>query len=185
MRKVHLVLRLYFAAEMSIRAISRSINASPSTVGDYIRRARVAGLGWPLPEGMDERALEARLFPPPESAKTARQPLPDWTHVHRELKRKGVTLALLWEEYKAEHPDGVQYSWFCDRYRVWAQHVDVVMRQTHRAGEKLFVDYAGDTVPVVDRGTGEIREAQVFVAVLGIRDRLRGPREASVDTLQQ
>ena len=167
MRKVHLVLRLYFAAEMSIRAISRSINASPSTVGDYIRRARVAGLGWPLPEGMDERALEARLFPPPESAKTARQPLPDWTHVHRELKRKGVTLALLWEEYKAEHPDGVQYSWFCDRYRVWAQHVDVVMRQTHRAGEKLFVDYAGDTVPVVDRGTGEIREAQVFVAVLG------------------
>jgi transposase len=166
MRKIHLVLRLFFTAEMSIRAISRSINASPSTVGDYIRRARVAGLGWPLPEGMDERALEARLFAPPEPAEAAR-PLPEWAHVHRELRRKGVTLALLWEEYKAEHPDGVQYSWFCDRYRAWARHVDVVMRQTHRAGEKLFVDYAGDTVPVVNRETGELREAQVFVAVLG------------------
>jgi transposase len=165
-RKIHLVLRLFFAAGMSIRAISRSIKASPSTVGDYIRRAQVAGLGWPLPEGMDERALEARLFPPPQPSETPR-PLPEWAYVHRERRRKGVTLALLWQEYKAEHPDGVQYSWFCERYHAWAQHVDVVMRQTHRAGEKLFVDYAGDTVPVVDRATGEIHEAQVFVAVLG------------------
>jgi len=167
MRKVHLVLRLHFAAEMSIRAIARSINASPSTVGDYIRRARLAGLSWPLPEGMDERALEARLFPPTPSAERAR-PLPDWAYVHRELKRKGVTLALLWEEYKAAHPeDGLQYSWFCDCYRAWARQVDVVMRQHHRAGEKLFVDYAGDTVAVIERRTGEVRQAQIFVAVLG------------------
>jgi len=115
---------------------------------------------------MDERALEARLFPPPQPSEAPR-PLPDWAHVHRELKRKGVTLALLWQEYKAAHPDGVQYSWFCERYRAWAERVDVVMRQTHRAGEKLFVDYAGDTVAVIDRETGEVREAQVFVAVLG------------------
>jgi transposase len=87
--------------------------------------------------------------------------------VHRELRRKGVTLALLWEEYQAVHPDGLQYSWFCDRYRAWAARLDVVMRQEHRAGEKLFVDYAGQTVPVIDRATGEVREAQIFVATLG------------------
>ncbi len=166
MRKVHLVLRLFFTAGLSIRAIARSINASPSTVGDYLRRAQVAGLSWPLPDGMDERAVEAKLFPPPAPSHAPR-PLPEWTRVHRELRRKGVTLSLLWHEYKAEHPDGVQYSWFCDRYRAWAQHLDVVMRQEHRAGEKLFVDYAGHTVPIVDRETGELREAQIFVAVLG------------------
>jgi transposase len=166
MRKIHQVLRLFFAAEMSIRAISRSIQASPSTVGDYIRRAEVAGLGWPLPEGLDERTLEARLFPPPEP-KAAAPRLPDWAHVHRELKRKGVTRSLLWQEYKAEHPDGIQYSQFCVHYQAWTANVDVVMRQHHRAGEKLFVDYAGHTVAVIDRATGEVREAQVFVAVLG------------------
>jgi transposase len=166
MRKIHLVLRLFFAAQLSIRAIARSINASPSTVGDYVRRAQVAGLSWPLPEEMDERALEAKLFPPPRPTH-APHPLPDWVKVHHELQRKGVTLALLWHEYKCEHRDGVQYSWFCDRYRAWAQHLDIVMRQEHRAGEKLFVDYAGQSVPVINRETGELREAQVFVAVLG------------------
>jgi transposase len=166
MRKIYLVLRLFFEAGLSIRAIARSIKASPSTVGDYIRRAKVAGLGWPLPEGMDERALEAKLFPPPKATSIAR-PLPDWSTVHQELRRKGVTLALLWHEYKTEQPEGMQYSWFCERYRAWSRHLDVVMRQEHRAGEKLFVDYAGHTVPVVNRETGELREAQVFVAVLG------------------
>lgn len=166
MRKIHLVLRLFFAAQLSIRAIARSINASPSTVGDYIRRAQVAGLSWPLPEGLDERALEAKLFPPPAPRHTPR-PLPDWAGLHQELRRKGVTLALLWHEYKGAHPEGVQYSWFCERYRAWAQHIDVVMRQEHRAGEKLFLDYAGHCVPVVDRETGELHEAQIFVAVLG------------------
>jgi transposase len=167
MRKIHLVLRLFFAAGLSIRAIARSIHASPSTVGDYIRRAQVAGLSWPLPEGMDERAVEAKLFPPRPPASPIVRPLPEWAKVHRELRRKGVTLSLLWYEYKAEHPDGVQYSWFCERYRAWAQHIDVVMRQEHRAGEKLFVDYAGQSVPVINRETGELREAQIFVAVLG------------------
>ena len=166
MRKVHLALRLHFAAELGIRAVARSINASPSTVREYIRRAEAAGLSWPLPEGMDERVLEARLFPPSPRARGGR-PLPEWAKVHRELRRKGVTLALLWQEYKAAHPDGLQYSRFCDRYRAWAERLDVVMRQTHRAGEKLFVDYAGHTVPVVDPRTGQRRQAQIFVAVLG------------------
>ena len=166
MRKVHLVLRLYFAAHMSIRAIARAVQASPSTIGDYVRRARVAGLGWPLPDGMSESALEARLFPPARPADVVR-PLPVWSHIQRELRRKGVTLALLWQEYKAEHPAGVQYSQFCVHYRAWAKCVDVVMRQTHRAGEKLFVDYAGHPAHIIERATGELREVQVFVAVLG------------------
>ena len=167
MRKIQLVLRLFFEAGLSIRAISRSIRASPSTVGEYIRRAAAAGLSWPLPEGVDERTLEAVLFPGPATAAQSERGLPDWAHVHGELRRKGVTLSLLWQEYKAEHPEGLQYSWFCERYRAWSRHVDVVMRQTHRAGEKLFVDYAGHTVPIVERETGELHEAQVFVAVLG------------------
>ena len=166
MRKIHLVLRLFFAAGLSIRAIARSTKTSPSTIGDYIRRAQAAGLSWPLPAQMDERALEATLFPPPKPTHAPR-PLPHWPTVHQELRRKGVTLALLWHEYKAEHPEGIQYSRFCDHYRAWTQHLDVVMRQHHRAGEKLFVDYAGHTVPVINRETGELREAQIFVAVLG------------------
>jgi transposase len=166
MRKIQQVLRLHFVARSSIRAIARSINASPSTVGDYIRRAQVAGLSWPLPEGMSESALERQLFPPAKPTH-AERPLPDWPTVHRELRRKHVTLALLWQEYKAEHPDGLQYSWFCQQYREWAGKLDLVMRQSHRAGEKLFVDYAGDTVPIIDRHTGELSQAQIFVAVMG------------------
>ena len=166
MRKIREVLRLYFAAALSIRAISRSLGMSPSTVGEYLRRAKVAGLTWPVPEAIDDAGLERRLFPAPPSSRASR-PLPVWSEVHRELRRKSVTLALLWEEYKTLHPDGLQYSWFCDQYRAWAAKLDLVMRQEHRAGEKLFVDYAGQTVPVVDRETGEERDAQVFVAVLG------------------
>ena len=166
MRKIHHVLRLFFEAGLSIRAIARCVQASPSTVGDYIRRARTAGLSWPLPERLDERALEARLFPVAQVSARVERVIPDWAQVHAERRHKGVTLALLWQEYKAEHPEGLQYSQFCERYRAWRQRLDVVMRQTHRAGEKLFVDYAGQSVPVVERVTGELRKAQVFVAVL-------------------
>ena len=166
MRKIREVLRLYFAAALSIRAIARSLGTSPSTVGEYLRRAKVAGLSWPVPETIDDAGLERRLFPAPPPSNASR-PLPEWSEVHRELRRKDVTLALLWQEYKALHPEGLQYSWFCDQYRAWSAKLDLVMRQEHRAGEKLFIDYAGQTVPVVDRETGEVREAQVFVAVLG------------------
>jgi transposase len=136
-------------------------------VAEYIRRAEDTGLAWPLPEELDEAALERLLFPLPPSMSKEVRPAPDWSEVHRQLKRKGVTLALLWQEYKTLYPEGYQYSAFCEHYRAWEGTLDLVMRQTHRAGEKLFVDYAGQTVPVVDRISGEIQPAQVFVAVLG------------------
>ena len=166
MRKIREALRLYHVAGMSIRAVARSLKASPSTVGDYIRRAEAAGMSWPLDESLDDAQLERRLFPVPVSSRVPR-PLPQWSEVHRELRGKGVTLALLWQEYKAVHPQGLQYSRFCEQYRAWASTLDVVMRFEHRAGEKMFVDYAGQTVAVVDPHTGEIRQAQIFVAVLG------------------
>ena len=153
MRKIREVLRLYFAAALSIRAIARSLGTSPSTVGEYLRRAKVAGVSWPVPEAIDDAGLERRLFPALPSSHTSR-PLPDWSEVRRELRGKNVTLALLWEEYKAIHPEGLQYSRFCEQYREWAGKLDLVMRQEHRAGEKLFIDYAGQTVPVVDPETG-------------------------------
>ena len=166
MRKVREVLRLHHVAGLSGRAIARSLKISPVTVRRYLSRAEELGLGWPLPESLDDAELERRLFPAPAPSCSPR-PLPDWTKVHRELRGKDVTLALLWEEYKAAHPQGLQYSRFCERYRAWASTLDAVMRQEHRAGEKMFIDYAGRTVAVVDRETGEIRQAQVFVAVLG------------------
>ena len=111
MRKIRDVLRLYFEAALSVRAIARSLGTSPSTVGEYLRRAKVAGLSWPVPESVDDAGLERRLFPAPPPSR-AERPLPDWSEVHRELRRKSVTLALLWQEYKESHPEGLQY----DRY---------------------------------------------------------------------
>ena len=166
MRKIREALRLHYDAGLGVRAVARSLKASPSTVREYLVRAKLQGLSWPLPESLDDAALLQRLYPTPRT-NSRRLPPPQWSQVHRELRRKGVTLALLWEEYKAVHPEGMQYSWFCARYREWAAKVDVVMRFEHRAGERMFVDYAGHTVAVVERDTGELREAQIFVAVLG------------------
>jgi transposase len=166
MRRIIEVLRLA-AGGRSQREIARAVGAGRTTVGEYLKRAEKAGISWPLPPDWDAAALEQALFPPPPALSATSRGVPDWAHVHQELKRKGVTLFLLWEEYKTAHPDGFQYSWFCKHYRAWAGQVDLVMRQSHRAGETLFVDYAGQTVPVIDRATGETREAQVFVAVLG------------------
>ena len=168
MRKVREVLRLHHVAGLSGRAIARSLKLSPVTVTRYVRRAEEAGLSWPLPESLDDAQLERRLLPGAASMPgETRFPVPEWSTVHRELRRKGVTLALLWQEYKETHPEGMQYSRFCQMYRAWAAKLDVVMRFEHRAGEKTFVDDAGHTVGVVDRETGELRSAQVFVAVLG------------------
>ena len=166
MRKIREVLRLYFAAALSIRAIAHSLGTSPSTVGEYLRRAKMAGVSLPVPEAIDDAGLERRLCPALPSSHTSR-PLPEWSEVRRELRGKNVTLSLLWQEYKAIHPEGLQYSRFCEQYREWAGKLDLVMRQEHRAGEKLFIDYAGQTMPVVDPETGEVRQAQAFVAVLG------------------
>lgn len=167
MRKIREYLRLRFEAGLSGRQIAASLQVSRGSVGEYERRFAASGLSWPLPAGLSDTALERRLFPPPPAVPSDARVVPDWAVVHRELRRPGVTLMLLWEEYRAGHPDGFGYSWFCKRYEAWSGALDVVMRQTHRAGEKLFVDYAGQTVEVVDPASGEIRTAQIFVAVLG------------------
>jgi hypothetical protein len=168
--KIKEVLRLKFAAGLSNRQIAASCGASHSTIGQYLRRAEEAGIGWPLPEEMSQRELEQRLFAQPQriAGDTLPRVMPDWAAVHQQMKRKGVTLMLLWQEYKEQHPEtGYQYSQFNHHYRQWLGSVDVVMRQTHRAGEKLFVDYAGQTAPVIERHSGEVRQAEIFVAVLG------------------
>ncbi len=167
MRKIKEVLRLCWAQGLSKRKTARSCGISRPAVDEYLRRAEAAGLSWPLPAELDDGTLERLLFPAAPTLPAPVRGLPDWSTINRELKRKGVTLFLLWQEYRAQHPQGYQYSWFCEHYRAWQGRLDVVMRQDHRAGEKLFVDYAGQTVPVVDRLTGELRQAQIFVAVLG------------------
>jgi transposase len=166
MRNIIEILRLHHGGDRSHREIARVVDVSRTTVGEILRRAKLAGVTYPLSIGLDEATLEARLFPPTPPSRHVR-PLPDWPVVHRELGRKGVTLDLLWQEYKEIHPDGYLYSGFCEHYRQWVGKLSVTMRQTHAPGDKLFVDYAGNTVPVVDGNTGEIREASIFVAALG------------------
>ena len=167
MRKIREILRLKYELKRSNREVAISCGIGCSTVGDYLIRARVAGITWPLDPDIDDATLEQLLFVPiTQGVKSLAKP--DFLEVHKELKRrKNVTLCLLWEEYKVQHPEGYQYSWFCQRYREWEGRLDVVMRQDHRAGEKLFVDYTGQTVPIVDRLTGEIHGSQIFVAVMG------------------
>ena len=167
MRKIKEVLRLSYEQGRSRRQVAASAGLGRATVADYLRRFEAAGLAWPAAAALDDTALERALFPPVVKVPAAERGEPDWAHVHRELRRPGVTLMLLWQEYKATHPQGYQYSWFCERYAAWAGRRDLTMRQHHRAGEKLFVDYAGQTVEVIDPRTGELRTAQIFVAVLG------------------
>jgi transposase len=167
MRKIREILRLHHERGLSNRAIARSVAASPATVSGCLLRAKVVGLGWPLEPEMDDTALENLLYPVPDAGRAPRAE-PDFETIHKEMRRKGVTLQLLWQEYKLDHPDdGYQYSRFCERYKRWRGDLDVVMRQRHRAGEKMFSDFSGDGIPVFDRETGEVRQAELFVAVLG------------------
>jgi transposase len=167
MRQVRELLRLRFSSGLSQRAIARSLGLSQAAVSEYLSRARCAGVSWPLPETLGESQLEALLFPPPPKTPAEQRPMPDLAWVHRELRRPDVTLALLWEEYRAGAPDGFGYSWFCDLYKGWVGRLKPTMRQIHVAGEKLFVDFAGRTAEVIDPLSGEIAAAQVFVATLG------------------
>jgi transposase len=175
MRQIKEVLRLHHEAHLSERQIAHGLRVSRSTVQRYLERAAAANLVWPLPESLDDTQLERLLFPPlPAEAASdghGRQPAkpqPDFTKIHQELKaHKSVTLQLLWQEFVEQHPDGAHYSWFCQQYRDWGRHLDVVLRQDHRAGEKTFVDHAGDTIPVIDASRGERQPAYIFVAVLG------------------
>jgi transposase len=168
MRKIRQALRLHFESNMSRRTIARSLRLSRDAVTTYLTRAAAAQLPWPLPDGMDDAALEQRLFPVKDgAAPRTLKPQPDWAIVHNELKRKGGTLLVLHEEYLVEHPDGMSYSMFCERYRVFMKTLRRYMRQTYIVGERVFVDYAGPTVPVNSRQTNDVCNAQIFVAVLG------------------
>jgi len=166
MRQIVEILRLAREHDCSVRQIAASVGLPHSTVGDYLRRFAATGLPWPLPPEVDAAAVEAQLFAR-QASSTVVRPYPDWPAVHRELQRKGVTLQLLWQEYKQTFPDGYQYTRFCQLYRAWAARLDPVLRQEHHAGERAFVDYAGQTVEVVEPATGELRAAQLFVGVLG------------------
>jgi transposase len=167
MRQIKEVLRLKFDAKLSHERIAAATGLSKGAVTGYLKRAVDAGIGWPLVPPLDDAALEARLFRT-AGAPTAGHIAPDFARIHQELKRKGVTLQLLWEEYSTAHPGcAYRYSQFCLHYGRFRNCLKRSMRQVHRAGEKLFLDYSGATVPVIDASTGELRTAQIFVAVLG------------------
>ncbi len=168
MRYIKDVLRLKHEANLSQRRIARSLKIGTGTVSLYLNRAKAVGLNWPLPPDMDDNALERALFGDSKPSLKSGHAEPVFATIHQELKRKGVTRQLLWEEYKQAHGDnGYQYSQFCHRYSQWLSRQKRSMRQVHKAGEKLFIDFSGATVPIVNPDTGEIRCAEIFVAVLG------------------
>jgi len=172
MRYVKDILRLKHHNQLSVREIAGSCGLPPSTVGGYLQRAEAAGLTWPLPEGLSDGELAERLLQPAEStgAGAPAKPLPDWPAVHEQLRRKGVTLQLLWQEYYQAHPEGYQRSQFCQLYRDWTKALDPVLRQAHQPGQKLFVDWAGLKVPI-HHDDASVSEASLFVAVMGFSNK--------------
>jgi len=166
MRKIRDVLRLK-AQGLSTREIASSLAIGRTTLREYLYRARAAGIAWPVPDDISDNDLEHLLFPQVPSGTRGHIPQPDWAYVHAELRRTGVTLVLLWEEYRAAYPEGYGYSRYCELYTRWEGKLSPVMRQRHAAGETLFVDYAGGSIDVVCPKTGEVRTAQIFVAALG------------------
>jgi transposase len=167
MRKLREILRLKWVAQRPHREVARSLGVSLGAVASVISRARLTGLTWPAVEGLPDDALERRLYGPPAGETADDRPEPDLAWMHRELRRPGVTLELLHVEYLAQHPTGYRYSAFCARYRAWRARQRPSMRQVHRAGEKAFVDYAGQRPTIVDPRTGEVTAVELFVAVLG------------------
>ena len=166
MRKVRDVLRLKHAVGLSYREISEATGVGKTAVGEYIRRAEVIGITWPVPDDIDDTALQRRIFAC-SGAPAVERACIDWAKVHAELKRRGVTLLLLWQEHRSCDQHGYGYSRFCDLYGEWRRRISATMRQTHVAGEKLFVDFAGDTIAVFDAASGQVRQAHIFVAALG------------------
>jgi transposase len=167
MRKLSEVLRLRFELGLGFRQIARSCAIGTATVHEYVKRAQAAGVGWPLPEGWDEARLNEALFGAGKAAEPQR-PAPDFASMYEQLKRHShLTPQLLWEEYRQAQPDGYGYSRFCELYQRWRRKLDVVLRQDHAAGEKMFVDWAGATIPIHDRSSSHASAAPLFVAVLG------------------
>lgn len=167
MRKIREVLRLLWDCQLSQRQVASCCGMGKTAVAEYARRAMRGGLDRASVVSLSDEELERRLFPPPPALTAAERPLPDWSEVHRELRRKGVTLELLWQEYREQGAEGYSYSRYCELYRRWRKRSDVTMRQVHRAGEKVFVDFSGHTVPVQDPQGGPLRSAEIFVAVWG------------------
>lgn len=168
MRRIKEVLRLKHVQGLPERAIARTLGISNGAVHSYLRRAGAAGLNWPLPAGMTDEDLELLLFPAPKPASQSPQrPIPDWGYVDKELRRRNVTRRLLWDEYRASHPDGFGYTWFCTTYEAWKGRARPSMRQTHLGGEKVFVDFAGDTIDVIAPSSGEVQSMKLFVAAMG------------------
>jgi len=169
MRKIQEVLRLRYGLGLGQRQIARSCSIAQATVHEYLKRAQAAGIAWPLPEGLDDARLEEVLFgPSPRRVYESCRFLPDFAHLHQELlTHRHLTLQLWWEEYRQDHPDGYSYTRLCELYQRWRGQQDVVLRQEHKAGEKLFVDYAGDTIPIYDPHGGPELRVSLFVAVLG------------------
>jgi transposase len=168
MRNIRDILRLRLEAKLSIRQIKASTKVSVGAIQKLLSRAQSLGLSWPLPPEFDDARLAQMFHPGADTTASDRHQVPDWPVVHQEFKRKGMTQQLLWEEYTARYPNRCySYSQFCERYSRWRGLQKRSMRQLHKAGEKAFIDYCGPTVPVIDSRTGEVHEAQVFVAVLG------------------
>lgn len=172
MRKIREVIRLRHGLKASAREIAPSVGIARSTVAEYLYRSEAAGLSWPLPEDLSDEELERLLFPPAPSEGEPSRAMPDWSHVQKELSRKGVTLLLLWQEYKKLHPEGYGYSRYASLYHGWLDKTDLRMLQHHKAGERLFVDFAGLTMPVTDPATGEVRTVQVFSSAMGSSQRI-------------
>jgi transposase len=172
MRQIHELLRLKYQNQLSVREIARSCGLPTSTVGDYLKRAEAAGVQWPLPAGQSEPALLQLLLAQPATAPGSGLALPDWPTIHKELGRKSVTLLLLWQEYRQTYPEGYGYSRFCQLYQRWAGTLDPVLRQVHLPGEKLFVDWAGQTVPIHNAADGSVSAGHLFVAVLGASNKI-------------
>jgi transposase len=179
MRLIRDVLRLKYETGLSERAISATLGISKGAIGSYLSRTRAAGLSWPLPPELGDAALERVLFPGQRADGEGSRPVPDWAEVERELRRRGVTRALLWQEHRARHPDGFGYSWFCEAYDEWKCRLSPTMRQSHVAGEKVFVDFAGDTIGLTDPGTGTVWQARLFVATMGASNLIFAEARAS------
>jgi len=168
MRKIKEILRLKYECRFNDSAIAASCKIARSTVSEYIRRAQTAGLGWPIADDLDDWALELRLFPPSGESPGDKH-LPDFVYIHdqlRDYKKLNLTKDMLWREYKEQYPDGYQYSQFCWHYQKWLHKTDYCMRQEHKWGEKLFVDYC-DGLHITDPRTGERIPTQMFAAVWG------------------
>ena len=169
MRKLKEVLRLH-SLGLKQQQIARSCQIAQSTVHQYLKTAAAAGVTWPVPADWDEGQLEQAVFGKPQlHSRRQKNETPDFGGIRQQLQsQRHLTLQLIWEEYCQDHPDGYRYSRFCELYRDWVKHLDVVLRHEYRAGEKLFVDYAGDKIPIYDQQTGEVDfHACLFVAVLG------------------